>query len=56
MEKNIRVIISRKTYILSLYIFKNSLAALIHDSEDKITDYANWYFVYVLELVIRVNF
>ena len=32
------------------------MAALIHDSEDKITDYANWYFVYVLELVIRVNF
>ena len=38
------------------YIIGNSDFCWNNDSEDKITDYANWYFVYVLELVIRVNF
>ena len=50
-------LLSQERHTFDHYIYsKNSLAALIHDSEDKITDYANWYFVYVLELVIRVNF
>ena len=50
-------LLSQERHTFYHYIYsKNSLAALIHDSEDKITDYANWYFVYVLELVIRVNF
>ena len=57
MEKNIRgYYLKKDIHFIIIYNSKNSLAALIHDSEDKITDYANWYFVYVLELVIRVNF
>lgn len=39
------------------YIYsENSLATMVHDSEEEIKDYATWYFIYVLELVIRINF
>ena len=32
----------------------NNLTIIIHESE-KIADYITWYFIYVLELVIRVD-
>ena len=28
----------------------------MYDSEEEIADYATWFFVYVLELVVRINF
>ena len=39
------------------YIYKeDSLAAFVYNGNEKIMDYATWYFVYVLELVIRISF
>ncbi len=35
---------------------ENSLATLVYNSEEDITNYVTWYFIYVLELVIRINF
>ena len=39
------------------YIYsENSLVTFVHDSEEEIADYATWYFIYILELTIRINF
>ena len=39
------------------YVYKeNSLAAFVYNQNKQIADFATWYFVYILELVIRINF
>lgn len=39
------------------YIYSaNSIAAFVFDSEDEKSNFITWYFVYILELVIRLNF
>ena len=39
------------------YIYsEDNLTNLIYDSDDRRSDYIIWYFVYVMDLVIRINF
>lgn len=39
------------------YIYKeNSLSSFIFNSNETVAEYGTWYFIYVLELVIRINF
>lgn len=39
------------------YVYsENCLATFVHDADDEITEYVTWYFVYVMELVTRINF
>lgn len=52
-----KYILTEERHTFDHYIYlENSLATWINGSEEKIANYANWYFVYVLELVIRINF
>lgn len=38
------------------YIYsENNLTTLINDSEEEISNYVIWYFIYVVELVMRIN-
>lgn len=39
------------------YVYsEDCLSTFIHNADDRVVDYATWYFVYVLELVTRINF
>lgn len=50
-------LLTEERHTFDHYIYsENSLATLVSDSEEEITDYATWYFIYILELVIRINF
>lgn len=52
-----KVVLTEERHTFDHYIYsENSLASFVHDSEDEIANYAIWFFVYVLELVIRINF
>ncbi|MBC5687910.1 hypothetical protein H8S37_03010 [Mediterraneibacter sp. NSJ-55] len=52
-----KVLLTEERHTFDHYKYsENSLATFVFDSEDEITDYATWYFVYVIELVIRINF
>ncbi len=51
------VLLSEERHAFDHFIYSDeSLATFVHDSENEITDYATWYFIYILELVIRINF
>lgn len=50
-------LLAEERHTFDHYIYsENNLATIIHDSEEKVADYITWYFIYVLELVIRINF
>lgn len=52
-----KVLLTEERHTFDHYIYsENSLATFVYDSEEEISDYATWFFVYVLELVIRINF
>lgn len=52
-----KVLLTEERHTFDHYIYsENSLATFVYDSEEKIADYATWFFVYLLELVIRINF
>ena len=52
-----KVLLTDERHTFDHYIYsENSLATFVYDSEEKIADYATWFFVYLLELVIRINF
>lgn len=52
-----KVFLTEERHTFDHYIYsENSLATFVYDSEEKIADYATWFFVYVLELVVRINF
>ena len=52
-----KLLLTEERHTFDHYIYlENSLATFVHDSEEKIADYVIWFFVYVLELVVRINF
>lgn len=52
-----KVLLTEERHTFDHYIYsENSLATFVHDSEEEISDYATWFFIYVLELVVRINF
>lgn len=52
-----KVLLTEERHTFDHYKYsENSLATFVFDSEDEIADYATWYFVYVIELVVRINF
>lgn len=52
-----KVLLTEERHAFDHYKYsENSLATFVFDSEDEIADYATWYFVYVIQLVIRINF
>lgn len=52
-----KVLLTEERHAFDHYKYsENSLATFVYDSEEEITNYATWFFVYVLELVIRINF
>lgn len=55
--ENFKYILTEERNVFDHYIYsENSLATFVYNDEEKITNFATWYFVYVLELVIRINF
>lgn len=56
-EENYKFILSEERHVFDHYIYsENSLATFVYNRDEKITDFVTWYFVYILELVIRINF
>ena len=52
-----KILLTEERHTFDHYIYsENSLATFVYDSEEEIADYATWFFVYVLELVVRINF
>lgn len=53
-----KIMLAEERHTFDHYIYsENSLAAFIQDiDEDGITEYATWYFVYIIELITRINF
>lgn len=52
-----KVLLSEERHAFDHYKYsENSLATFVSDSEDESADYVTWYFVYIIELVIRINF
>lgn len=52
-----KVLLTEERHTFDHYVYsENSLTSFVYDSEDEIADYAIWFFVYILELVIRINF
>lgn len=50
-------LLAEERHTFNHYIYsENSLTTLVHDSEEETTYYATWYFIFVLDLVIRINF
>ena len=47
--------IERHTFDHYVYL-EDNLTALIFDPSDSMSDYIIWYFVYVMDLVIGINF
>ena len=55
--ENFKYILTEERNVFDHYIYsENSLATFVYNDEGKITNFATWYFVYVLELLIRINF
>lgn len=52
-----KALLAGERHAFDHYIYsENSISAFVYDSEEEIANYATWFFVYVLELVIRINF
>lgn len=52
-----KVLLTEERHTFDHYIYsENSLASFVEDSEEETADYATWFFVYVIELVVRINF
>lgn len=55
-EERFKYILSEERHMFDHYIYKeDSLATFVYNGNEKIMDYATWYFVYVLELVMRIS-
>lgn len=56
-EDKFKYVLSEERHMFDHYVYKeNSLAAFVYNQNKRIADFATWYFVYILELVIRINF
>lgn len=56
-ENKFKYVLSEERHMFDHYIYKeNSLSIFAYNESERITDFATWYFVYILELVIRINF
>lgn len=57
-SENYKYLLTEERHMFDHYIYsENSLSTFAHNNNnDKKTDFVIWYFVYILELVIRVNF
>lgn len=55
-EEKFKYVLSEERHMFDHYIYKeDSLATFVYNGNEEIVDYATWYFVYILELVIRIN-
>lgn len=56
-ENKFKYVLSEERHMFDHYIYKkNSLSTFVYNESDRITDFATWYFVFIFELVIRINF
>ena len=56
-EENFRYNLAQERHALDHYLYlADSIAAFAFNSTDHVRDYITWYFIYVIGLVIRINF
>lgn len=56
-EDRFKYVLSEERHMFDHYIYKeNSLSTFVYNENERIAVFAIWYFVYILELVIRINF
>lgn len=55
-EEKYRFLLAGERNTFDHYIYsENNLTTLIYDSEEKVSGFVIWYFIYVVELVMRIN-
>lgn len=55
-EEKYRFLLAGERNTFDHYIYsENNLTTLIHDSKEKVSRFVIWYFIYVVELVMRIN-
>lgn len=56
-EENFKHNLAQERHAFDHYLYlADSIAAFVFKSTDHVRDYITWYFIYVVELVIRINF
>ena len=51
-----KCLLAEERHTFDHYIYsENSLSTFVYESEDEIAEYSTWYFLYVIELIMRIN-